>query len=298
MDSTGGDTRSETGNEETLRALAVRLAAAPFFGHGSGKDVQLLVGELPANLPFPVQLPDAVRVLGSLITPEQGTTIVLQTDLSPEDVLAFYREGLTAEGWTEPDGGERGSGFVPNMYEPQHRATFCRSTRGPALVVIAVSEDGETTDARLNIPSDHGPFRQMCRPQQRGTDPMREILPQLLAPPNARQQSRGGGGSPDSVQSSADLIGDLDLATLATHYNPQIERAGWTRQGAGQNGPMIWSTWTFEREGESWRGIFYVLQRPDLPDHFLLHIQAEWIADDEERLPRSGGWTSTTYRSP
>lgn len=287
MDATEGLSGGYPGDDiDILRALAIRLTIHPFPGQQSPADVQLFVGKLPPALPFSLPVPEGSRLLGGIVSPRQETTVILQTDLSPDAAVAFYRERLIAEGWTEPErGGSRESGFVASMTEMRHRATFCRSDREPPLIVFAFDEAGGRSGLRLTIPSEQSPFGHGCRRQRRGGSPdfMQSILPPLVGPLNTSQQPHGGGGSPDRVHSDAELIGDLDLAALPGHYYPQIEQAGWTQQEAGENGPVIWSTWTFEIDGEPWRGNFYVLQRPDLPRHFMLHIQAEWAVNDEEQ---------------
>ena len=65
----------------------------------------------------------------------QDSTIVVDTDLPPTQVLDFYRERMKAAGWQEletPMGMHRGGfthGRIAHAFDAN--ITFCRSSRGP-----------------------------------------------------------------------------------------------------------------------------------------------------------------------
>jgi hypothetical protein len=69
----------------------------------------------------------------------------------------------------------------------------------------------------------------------------------------------------------------MDRAAQAAYFVPQLEQAGWTRQEAGVDGALTWSTWTFTDEaGAPRRGVLYVLAHPYQARRYRLSVVAEW----------------------
>src|ERR1700680_1295181 len=115
--------------EDLLRELALRLSTFP--GDPRNDNPQLLVGQLPDNLAIPVPLPEKSLVLGTLIRGPEQIDIVLKSELSPDEVLSFYKERMAASGWNALDdmarpmhGGFVHAGFsgfenrIPVFHEP------------------------------------------------------------------------------------------------------------------------------------------------------------------------------------
>ena len=73
------------------------------------------------------------------------------------------------------------------------------------------------------------------------------------------QISGGGVGGSGSEANYAHLRIGVSPAALAGHYSAQLEEAGWSRVGGGEEGPTAWSGWTFEEAGEGWVGIFVAM---------------------------------------
>ncbi len=225
------------GDFEALRLLATRMLWSYFPGDlESPEDVRLIVGALPDTLPVDVPLPDGCRVVGSMVRGRREISIVLDSDQPAEQVLGFYRERLTAAGWrvpTLPGHGGFTSGFM------DRRAIYCWGSRGPALYVYARPLSGGPTDVRLDLHLDarHSP----CGQRFMGPE-MENLIPFLSPPTGGRQSPEGGGGGGDSWRSYATLETDLDLAAVAEHYARQLEQAGWTRMGAGQDSSLAWNT--------------------------------------------------------
>jgi hypothetical protein len=114
MDEQTQQRSDSAGGEDALRELAVRLLT---FHHSllvAGQQVQepqLLVGQLPPDLPVELPLPEGSRLLGSLAV--ENPMIAIETHLAGEDVVTFYRERLTTAGWTVPEHfGPPQGGFV------------------------------------------------------------------------------------------------------------------------------------------------------------------------------------------
>lgn len=300
-DPVGAGTPPSGGAESALRALALRLLGPPerYPDAPAPDEVRLFVGELPPGLTVELPLPDGAHLLGSLVRGSQGVSVVLDADLPPEQVLAAYRERLLPAGWSEPGESVAHGGFA-FAWGPaasaggSAHALFCRSARGPALRVHATTGgDAAPTDVRLELQTDarHSP----CAPRNRRFgSPVGDVLPPLAAPSGARQRGGGAGGSPDNMYASASLETESDPAALATHYAGQLERGGWSPADAGTDGLSAWSTWRFQNEGEPWRGLFYIFRRPDAPDQYRLHVEAEWAAASGGAAADRGWSTSSS----
>jgi hypothetical protein len=67
----------------------------------------------------------------------------------------------------------------------------------------------------------------------------------------------------------ATLTSELDVATIATHYQDQLAAAGWTLEAGEQQGAVAWSRWTFaDKNGDAWRGMFVLLQTSAAPSQY------------------------------
>ena len=92
---------NSTLNESDLLELALRLATYP--GDSRTQNAQLLPSQLPDQLPVAIPFPEGSRVLGSLIRNPESIDMLLDTYLSPEQVLTFYRQRMEALGWQTTD---------------------------------------------------------------------------------------------------------------------------------------------------------------------------------------------------
>ncbi len=102
-------------------------------------------------------------------------------------------------------------------------------------------------------------------------------LPDLELPRAARSRGGGSSGGGSTAESTMAIETELDAAALAAHYAGQLEQAGWIRRGAGQGGPLFWSSWTFQdEEGRNWQGTYFVLEmRAAVPHTCLAYLRAD-----------------------
>ncbi len=92
-------TSSSKENMAQLQMLALRLLSYPF--DPQAPQPQLLAGQLPDTLPFDLPLPNGYHLVGSFVSTPQEMQIVLDTDLSPAEIIAFYTERMQVAGWSE-----------------------------------------------------------------------------------------------------------------------------------------------------------------------------------------------------
>lgn len=259
------------------RELALRLLTPRFWADTDPDQIRLLVGQLPDAWPAAIPLPDHSQLLGSLMRNPRMIEVVIDSALVPDDVLQFFRDQLSAAGWTEPKVPRHMGGFTHGYSRPSQGALFCLGKRGPSLEInVAPTPDG-STDVRLHLNSD--PHHSPCGSMNRGRE-IFDLLPTLAPPSGAQQQGGGGGGGSDSVYSSATLESNLDLATIATHYADQLNAAQWTPVASGGDSTMAWSTWTWQDdEGDAWQGLFFVVRWGGSGRYFLeVHLRSD--ADD------------------
>ncbi len=252
---------AETVHELALRLLGPRESTTP-----SWTPSELLVGQLPPDLADGVPVPPSSRVLGSLVRGRAHVDIELDTDLPAAEVRSFYTEQLAATGWRVVDPQwHRHGGFSFGSAPAQH-TLFCRGKRGPTIAVSASEQAGQLTEVWVTVILD---ARQSpCAHVEQMDNPW-HMLPDLRPRANAHQVPSGGSGGGDSVISMATLTSELDVATIATHYQDQLAAAGWTLEAGEQQGAVAWSRWTFaDKNGDAWRGMFVLLQTSAAPSQY------------------------------
>lgn len=287
-------------DDADLRELALALIAARYpdaTDEAGGEGPQLLPGQLPPSFPADFPLPPGARVVGSLVAARP--TIALDTDQSAEEVIAFYTEQLTAAGWNAPEGiPPRQGGFVHSSFGMAGRthALFYYDD-GPGLnLVTQTTANGRTSVLISQMPEGAGPMRRGPRGRQMHYD-MFSVMPVIMPPPKSQQFQEGGSGGDDRVSTTARVETDLDLAALASYYTAQLERGGWQRTDGDENGPVAWSTWTFEsEEKEPWRALLVIVKRLDVPRRYWAHLLAEWAGkqpqSDTGVVSSLSQWTS------
>jgi hypothetical protein len=256
-------------NDTVPRELVKRLIDLPL------SESSLLVGELPEQLPADLPLPEGAQVLGSTVS-ENGKNydIFVNAKQSLEEVQAFYAERLTGAGWQErQDLAYLGGGFVPSEIERVDGLAFCKPDRELYLkgIVFDKAEPNAPTDVRLSLVTGAGA---MCDPEERKVKSA--PLPNLLAPPDDRLGSRGGGSDRFGYrQSHVTAKTQLDTQTLVEFYAAQLERAGWRQLESRQSDATVWSVWTHTDEtGRTWQGMLFVIPNPEDSEQYTARVIA------------------------
>ena len=265
--------------EAGLRELALALLAPRYPDTAENEAPQLLVGQLPPDFTSDFPLPPGSRIVGSLQS--SRPTVVLDTAQPADEVVDFYRERLTATGWTaQEDIPPRQGGFLYSSTFDRRFGNFSRGKDGPSLNVMTYDAPGGRTAVHLTLSPEGAAPMYGIGPRHRrrmGPDIWR-ILPPIAPPPRSQQWQEGGSSGGDRVSASARLETDLDLPTVAAHYIAQLEKGGWQRQNSDEHEPVAWSTWISQDEDkEPWSGLFVILKRPEMPRRYWVQVLAEWI---------------------
>src|SRR5258708_37160957 len=117
------------GEVDLLEKLALGLLVYP--GDPRASKPRLFLGKIPQNLPIEVPIPEQSRVVGTLARSESQVEIVLESDLTPEEVFSFYLAQLTSLGWHEPEYSRphHSGGFLRINCRPHMNITFYQGSR-------------------------------------------------------------------------------------------------------------------------------------------------------------------------
>ena len=229
-------------NASGLKDLAERLLDHYYHADTDTDKPQLFLGELPSDLPADIPVPEGMVLLGGLrrVSPwwsEPNAQIILEAEAEPEGVYAACRAHLAGSEWSEKrrHRAERG-GFV-STGSGVRSLTFFLSPRGPALLVSAYRRrEAGTTEVRLRLEGSRRDSPCSDDHDCYAYDE-RSVLPALFPPEGVAQISGGGVGGSGSEANYAHLRIGVSPAALAGHYSAQLEEAGWSRVGGGEEGP-------------------------------------------------------------
>ncbi len=261
---------TEVGNESSIEELAIRLMEP--LDPGVLQEVQLFVGQLPDNMPIDLPIPDYARIIGSMIQGRKNINIVLDVNLTPEQVLDFYRESMAASNWSEI---EERRGFAFN----EIKLVMCQNSNDPPLTIRAYPVESSPTDVRLNIETD--PEYSPCKACREIEDNWLKPLPRLLAPSDSKEFNQGSGTSrSDLVSTSITMETSMNSSVLVAHYGNQFKAANWTKQAEGDSASFAWSTWTLQDEDAlTWRAFLWAVDLPGTANERFVGVQAKLLND-------------------
>lgn len=267
------------GDEPTLREL-VGFLAQMMLGVDDG-GMTVWVGALPDEMPLPLPLPDDARVVGSIhIEARQvpfQTNVLVGTDLSPEDVMAFYEEAASGGDWALFEYPGMGGGFTDHAFES---TAFCYRDAIGVDVSAQERADG-TTFVRFYI--QEGASVQCEGYPENETIGAFAVLPQLENPEGVTirgHQGGGGGGGGPNVQriasNSVTLATELSPGALIELYNAQMVEAGWQLVTTEAADGFAWSGWTLVDDSDVfWSGVLTLTVNPARASEIYAFVQVE-----------------------
>ncbi len=261
------------GGEENPDAMRELLGyiAAPGMTDG---EVKIYVGSLPEGETQNLPLPDGTAITGSIQSqygtpPDDGvlyTQIFFGSDLSPQELITFYKEAMTAQNWIEVLGSP-GYGFVSHLTMSQQ---FCQEEGDNLFMNVTAVEDTDGR-SRVNIQYTWGNSFE-CATSVGETGGIYMLIPALETPEGVviatshndpPLQGGGGGGGSNFASVTAFLRSELSAEQIVALYNPQLEAQNWTPVETLSIESMTVSTWTFtDKEGDLFGGMLSIKRSP------------------------------------
>jgi len=268
-------------NASHLKDLAERLLDHDYHLEVDSDKPRLFLGELPTDIPAQIPVPEGMLLLGGLrrVDPyrsEPDAQVILEAEAEPEGVYHAFREHLASSERSEKRPSLLQRGRFVHTGAGMRPLTFCLSARGPALSVSAYRRrEAGTTEVRLRLEG----IRRRDSPCSEDFDRYeydeRSVIPALFPPEGVAQLSGGGGSSSNSEDNQAHLRTGMSPAAIVGHYSAQLEEAGWSWMGGGDEGPTAWSGWTFEDEaGEGWLGTLLAMSPPGPSEVCFVQVSA------------------------
>lgn len=259
-----------------LRALAGRLLTPPNAAVGGRVPTsELLVGQVPPDLPLALPLPPGTQVIGSIVYRFDNQPaiwdVVLDIPGSLADVTNGYTRALMSQGWVPPPQVMRFPSGGFSFAQSTGFATLCQRDSGVNLSLSAYAITNGPNDVRVRVDSAN---RDGCAVfSAPAVQPGLRKLPDLSAPPGVAVEPGGGGGGLSQYTSMGIATTRMSAADLETAFAAQLRTAGWTRLDGAATTRFAWSTWQVPGDGD-YQGFLYVLTQPT-PDRHSLYLQAQ-----------------------
>jgi hypothetical protein len=282
--------------DERFTAAALRFLSVRRRGADPDREQRLLPNTLPPDLPFDVPLPPQARLVGSLAQPGRGTIVIDAPD-EPRAVADWYRDLLERGGWKSDIEEERRRSPAPMphqdvvhvfFWQPKERysiALYARSRAGGSAVELTVDTTGSGATNAEQVAQ--WKSRHHSRPgrgvQGRLLATIRAIrarradpLPRLR-PPRGSEYVEGGSGnsSAGNQYQDGELQTARDLESVARHYHRQWTRRGWRLVHEGQAGPVAWSFWQKETDGQRREARWLAHHLPETPHRYSLSMTVD-----------------------
>lgn len=267
---------AQTGDNAHARLLAFAFAAwDPMQQEATLPKV--LLGELPAHLPFTLGLPAETMLVGSITgEDERWGSVFLTTTLAPQVAMDSFKASLIEQGLVDMDQGlARTEVFMPSHNFPPGFAV-CGQARNFVVWGSAMPFANGVTSIRLNIEQSGsgGPCQAMDPDANRGAS--WEPLPTLVAPAGVVVQEQGGSMGYHSLWTTTELESKLSIPDLAAIYNQQLLDAGWQQLEQGSQGHAAWSMWTFQdAASHAWTGSLYLFANPVSSTRYTAVLRAD-----------------------
>lgn len=238
---------SSVGAQEVLETDLVLRLFGGSYGAALSRD-SIFVNEVPPVLAREFPLPPRTRPAGGVSHDRLSALAVLDSDLTPAEVLTFYRRTFDRLGYAPPPGEGYRSVFV-DAPPPQNAATRCKDGR---VVSVTATRDGGVTDVRLDIYG--GREGDSCDLYFGGGGPKADgppltLVPPLVNPGGARMLGGGqSGGEQGSFSADQQLETDLTPRELLRHYGEQLRAGDWDAVALREDTTLL-RAFTLEHSG-------------------------------------------------
>ncbi len=261
------------------RELAGHLNSRPTAVTMPYDNPRYLLHSVPDQLPFSFVASAGGELLGTVEdSGHESGTILLKTDQSVSDILAYYTNLLAGAALTNASESRSYQVFFP---PDESGATFCGDQGVAVFLEIFELGDG-LKDVRLHYTIDNEVIgKTTCG------EPILDIedfpFPYLEAPPNSvvvgSAGGGGGGGSgtrkgPMGYSVEVEINSDDSLEAVYNHYIDLLSAEGWILLDQSSTGNSFESNWDFGfYETRSWLARL-IASAGDAPNQYIIKLHA------------------------
>lgn len=209
---------------------------------------------MPKNFPYDLPLPNDANIVGSIAGYSAEYELLLDTNLTPEEIQEFYAVALVEKGWHVAPSSPDLRGFIS---QADIYSVYCTQENKSSLRVGTPFVSETKRGIRLSLDTTIDTYAYMCEDSNAGQEYAYEkLIPQLKAPNGTWIQTSNYNSSDGDMEITADIYSTLSPADLIKFYNQQLLEAGWQMQNTDNNGGQIArSNWTLKDEqGRKWHG--------------------------------------------
>jgi hypothetical protein len=244
---------------------------------------QLWIGQLPPTLPVPLTLSAQTQVLGSMTINDNQINLFLREPRSLVQASDYFdeqfhtRSWLTLSHWNDFEG----IGFVTS--KPNHLAQniFTHPQDGTECIVALDAVAADWTDITISWRLFAFEVNEFSLASTRShlQAELRECPVPALAKPDQTTITPSSGGISDMM---VQITTSHSASGLASHYQTEMQRAGWQQQVASLNENCHVSLWSFVDEQErSWQAALRLLANPERDGQFTGYLTIKQLSEPE-----------------
>ena len=267
------------GDEASISRLLEKMSANY---SQTGSHIEIWIEQLPDDLPFDLEIPENMEIIGSIDRGEfGGIEVYAESTELPQDISATFAEiVMQLPEWTLMGADMRRptGGFVD---VPPSFINFCHES-GEMGIMFTAQPSAEITNINFSI--QRGDFVFSCEPELMASsriqnDPF-SLIPELRSPEGvhldpSRTGGGGGGGFPGTrfASQSAILKTELSLSEFYSTYTEQLEALDWEFIGSDVDETFSWSNWKFiDSDEDEWAVTFTISLHPLADDTYFANI--------------------------
>lgn len=239
---------------------------------GLADNTQILIGQLPDELPVELPFFDEAQLVGSFVIQPDYFRILFDVLLPLDETRNLYREHFLNLGWQEqelfpqdykgfiaaPKVVQRRINQTTKFWHKQQEIELC-------LELNPCPDESQTTNLFLTF---------VKSPKSETLEVLKlPPFPPLENPPDVKRINSSGADS-EGYSSHVHLLSNLKLHELLSHYSAQFEQNGWEVFGSGQDGVVVWKSWTMKGIKEhDWVGLLNITQLGGVQDQFVIYVR-------------------------
>jgi hypothetical protein len=258
------------GDEASLRQFLRHNYITPFVPTGEEGSTSIYIGSLPPDLPFTLDLPANMTVIGGVMGTGEfaSSQLLLSQDGDATEKLSALRQQFEDQGYFKPIALPSGEIFQTQTgdYSP-----LCSPNDSHYLIVSGRNLPDGTAALRVFIYSigpGNSPCAQSPTTGSSSTSEYEGVMLNLPAPAKTATYQSGMSSTADSLEATISLVGETTVAAIAEHYYPHLGAQGWQQLEASQTEHLAWSSWSIDKDDKHYTATFYIVRDGESPNRF------------------------------